>query len=210
MKLPTISIVSPRWSPPRDWALSGGLLLTGTSPAALAHTGHGSAGLAAGLLHPFTGWDHLLAMVAVGLWAAQARQRAAVWWLPAAFMGALLAGAVLAMAGAPQVGPATWVESGIAASVLALGLCITLALRPPLLASLFVTATFGLVHGYAHGLELPDAASPLLYTVGFLLATASLHLMGVVLGYAARRHVLATRLMGGLIAAGGVGFLTLL
>lgn len=210
MKLPVFAVAILRRFRPGDPAPFLAGLLTATSPAALAHTGHVSAGLAAGLLHPFTGWDHLLAMVAVGLWAAQVRERAAVWWLPAAFMGALVAGVALAMGGAPQVGPATWVESGIAASVLALGLCIALALRPPVLASLFLTAAFGWAHGYAHGLELPHAASPLLYTVGFLLATASLHLMGVGLGYAARRHVMATRLMGGLIAAGGVGFLTLL
>ncbi|MEO1768034.1 HupE/UreJ family protein [Thiobacter aerophilum] len=183
-------------------------LLLAASPA-LAHTDHAATGLVAGLLHPVTGWDHLLAMFAVGLWAAQPHQRSgAIWWLPASFMLALLAGAAWGWNGVTLPWGAAWVEPGIAASVLALGLLIALARCLPLTANLLLTAAFGAVHGYAHGLEWPQATSPAHYAMGFLLATAGLHVSGVALGYATRRHAWASRLTGGLIAASGVGLIS--
>ena len=147
------------------------LLLT---PAlAFAHPGHGDNGLLAGISHPIGGLDHLLAMLAVGLWAAQ-QQGTARWALPCTFVGTMLLGGVLGFEGLEL--PA--LESGIAASVLALGLAVALAVRPPLSLAVTATALFALFHGVAHGLELPDMSSPWTYAAGFVLATAALHAAG--------------------------------
>ncbi len=175
--------------------------LLAASAAALAHPGHAS-GLAAGLAHPFLGLDHLLAMVAVGLWAAQTGGRR-VWLLPAAFMGMLATGAGLALHW--HVLPL--IETGIAVSVLALGLFIALALRLPAAVAVAATALFGLLHGYAHGLELPDSAAPMAYALGFLAATAVLHLGGIALGIATRRYVLLSRMAGLSVAVVGACWL---
>lgn len=147
------------------------LLLSPT--LALAHPGHGDNGLLAGLGHPLGGLDHLLAMLAVGLWAAQ-QQGAARWALPCTFVGTLLIGGLLGFEGLSL--PA--LESGIAASVLALGLAVSLAIRPPLLLAVLATALFALFHGVAHGLELPETSSPWTYAAGFVSATAALHAAG--------------------------------
>ncbi len=179
------------------------LSLLGLSASALAHPGHGGYGLGAGLAHPFTGLDHLLAMFAVGLWAAQPHlQRRALWALPAAFMLALVAGAALGMSGAAL----PWVESGISTSVLALGLLLALAVRMPAVLSLGVTAVFGAVHGYAHGAEMPASASPLWYGAGFLLATGCLHGIGVLAGMTIRQRTAVT-LAGTAISLVGAGML---
>eukprot|EP01034_Spumella_vulgaris_P000355 gene355-468_t len=122
---------------------------------AFAHPGHGDNGLVAGISHPLGGLDHLLAMLAVGLWAAQ-QQGAARWALPCTFVGTMLLGGVLGFEGLAL--PA--LESGIAASVLALGLAVALAIRPPVALAVAATAVFALFHGVAHGLELPDMTSP--------------------------------------------------
>ena len=128
------------------------LLLT---PAlAFAHPGHGDNGLVAGISHPLGGIDHLLAMLAVGLWAAQ-QKGAARWALPCTFVGTMLIGGVLGFEGLAL--PA--LESGIAASVLALGLAVALAVRPPLFMAVGATALFALFHGVAHGLELPEMST---------------------------------------------------
>lgn len=180
------------------------LILFTLSTAVLAHPGHGVYGLGAGLAHPFTGLDHLLAMFAVGLWAAQShQQRMAIWALPATFMLALVGGATIALGGLNM----PWAEQGIAASVLALGLLVALAVRVPAALSILVTAGFGAAHGYAHGAEMPAAASPLLYAAGFLAATACLHLAGVALGIASKRTSLLLRIVGSLIATAGAGML---
>jgi len=176
------------------------ILLLFASSAAFAHPGHNISGLAAGLLHPFSGLDHLLAMVAVGLWAAQGGGRK-VWLLPVAFMTMLTVGAGLAMqwSSLPQV------EVGIAVSVLALGLLVALSLQLPALLSVGIIALFGLMHGYAHGLELPQSASPAAYSLGFLAATLTLHLNGIAMGIATRkRYVMLAKMMGVAIAASGV------
>lgn len=170
--------------------------LLGASGAALAHPGHGVSGFAAGLAHPFTGMDHLLAMVAVGIWAAQSGGRR-VWLLPATFMTLLLAGAGVAL----QWQSLPLVEAGIAASVLALGLLVSLSMRLPAALSVGVTAVFGFLHGYAHGLELPASAHPATYALGFLAATAFLHLSGI--GVSKRHAVLAKTLGLGIAACGG-------
>lgn len=179
------------------------LALLFTPTLAFAHPGHETSGLLAGLGHPLGGLDHLLAMLAVGLWAAQ-QQGQARWALPVAFVASLLLGGLLGFAGT-QV---PLLESGIAGSVLALGLLVALAARLPLAAALGLTALFGLSHGVAHGLELPGATSPLTYASGFVAATALLHAGG----YALARYLpLATaglvRLAGASTAGAGLWLL---
>ncbi|MGO4308805.1 HupE/UreJ family protein [Pseudomonas sp. KB_15] len=154
----------------------GALALLLTPALAFAHPGHGDNGLIAGISHPLGGIDHLLAMLAVGLWAAQ-QQGAARWALPCTFVGTLLIGGMLGFEGMNL--PA--LESGIAASVLALGLAVALAVRPPLVMAVGATALFALFHGVAHGLELPEMSSPWTYAAGFVAATAVLHAAGYAL-----------------------------
>lgn len=176
------------------------IFLLGASSAAFAHPGHNVSGLAAGLMHPVSGLDHLLAMVAVGLWAAQDGGRK-VWLLPATFMTMLSVGAVIAM----QWQTLPMIESGIAASVLALGLLVALSQQLPVIVSVAITALFGLLHGYAHGLELPQSAAPAAYALGFLVATASVHLSGIAIGIAAqKRYTMLSKLLGGAISVSGV------
>ncbi|PMZ78498.1 HupE/UreJ family protein [Pseudomonas sp. FW305-70] len=181
----------------------GALALLLTPALALAHPGHGDNGLIAGISHPLGGLDHLLAMLAVGLWAAQ-QQGAARWVLPCTFVGTLLIGGVLGFEGMNL--PA--LESGIAASVLALGLAVALAVRPPLVMAVGATALFALFHGVAHGLELPDMSSPWTFAAGFVAATAVLHAAGYAL---VRTLPLAAaplvRLAGAASAATGVWLL---
>ena len=175
------------------------ILLLVASSTAFAHPGHDVSGFAAGLMHPFSGLDHLLAMVAVGLWAAQGGGHK-VWLLPASFMTMLAAGAGIAM----QWQALPLVEAGIAVSVLALGLLVALSLQLPAALSVSITALFGLLHGYAHGIELPASAAPAEYALGFLAATATLHLGGITLGIATRRnYAMLSRLLGGAIALSG-------
>lgn len=147
------------------------------SPAlAFAHAGHEHAGVLAGLIHPLLGLDHLLAMLALGLWAAQ-QAGALRWALPLTFVGSMLVGGLLGFNGL-QI---PLMETGIAASVLAFGLLVTVAIRLPMLVSITLTALFALSHGVAHGLELPALANPYGYAAGFLLATAALHASGYAL-----------------------------
>lgn len=183
--------------------LSAALVLV--AGQALAHTGHGAAaGLAAGAGHPLAGLDHVLAMVAVGILAAQLGGRA-LWAVPAAFLGAMILGGLLGVAAAAE----PFVEQGIAISVVLLGLIIALGQRLPPAAAAALVAGFAVFHGHAHGAEMPADASGLLYGLGFALATASLHLAGIGLGLGARRLAetlgrLAVRASGGTIAAAGV------
>jgi urease accessory protein len=167
------------------------------SSAAFAHPGHGG-GLAAGLTHPFTGLDHMLAMVAVGLWASQLGRRA-IWLLPVVFPLMMAAGAALGMSGAALPG----VEVGILASVVTLGAAVALGVRAPLLASAVLVGVFAVFHGYAHGAEIPAAASPLLYGLGFVAATLALHGIGIAVGLLTQRPLLM-RTAGGAIAAAGL------
>lgn len=179
--------------------------------AALAHTsGAHDAGFVHGFLHPVGGWDHLLAMVAVGLWAAQ-RGGSALWALPAAFVTAMIGGGLLGMAGAglPQV------ELGIVLSVVVLGGLVALQSRLPVLASAGAVALFAVFHGYAHGAEMPEAADALMYGLGFALSTALLHGAGIGAALAVRRFVagrtgsLALRGTGALVGLAGVALMAI-
>jgi urease accessory protein len=147
-----------------------------TPAVAFAHSGHDHSGLLAGLAHPLFGLDHLLAMLAVGLWAAQ-QSGATRWAVPLSFVGSMLFGGLLGFNGVQL----PLLETGIAASVLAFGLLVAVAIRLPLAVSLGLTALFALSHGVAHGLELPQLTSPWGYTAGFLAATAALHASGYAL-----------------------------
>lgn len=173
------------------------------STAASAHTGHGANGFSTGLAHPFSGMDHLLTMLAVGLWAGQlGGQR--VWQLPATFMAMLAGGAFIGM----WMPLLPLIEPGIAASVLILGLLIASPSKLALPISFALTAAFGIFHGYAHGAEMPSAAAPLAYAAGFLLATASLHVSGIAMGSALRkRFTRLVQVMGMGIAAMGAWML---
>lgn len=163
--------------------------------AALAHPGHiAGSPFAAGWAHPLSGSDHVLAMLAVGLWAATATDRRGIWALPLSFMAAMVLGGVLGAAGVQL--PA--VEPMILASSVILGLAVALALRPSLGVALPVVAAFGVMHGHAHGAEGP-ATGLAAYAAGFLLATGALHLAGIGLG-----RLGLTRVLGGLTAAAGV------
>jgi urease accessory protein len=168
---------------------------------AQAHTGLHTDGFVAGLVHPFSGFDHLLAMTAVGFWAATLGGPA-LWIVPAAFIGVMTLGAVLGVQGVPL--PA--VEQGIAASVIALGLLIAFEVKIPAAAAALVVGLFAIFHGHAHGAEMPEMASPLGYGLGFGLATATLHAIG--LGFGALRArvggALVSRLAGAAVAASGV------
>lgn len=141
---------------------------------AFAHPGHDGTSFSTGFFHPLLGVDHLLAMIAVGIWAAQSR-KSALWVLPVVFPLMMVAGAALAVAGVHFPG----VESSIAASVAILGLLIAFAIKLPLWAATLVVSAFALVHGHAHGTELPVDASALTYGAGFVLATALLHGTGL-------------------------------
>lgn len=182
-----------------------GLLLLGCAAGANAHTGEGAiGGLISGFLHPITGFDHLLAMVAVGIWGATLG-RPLVWALPVAFPLLMVVGGVLGITGVPL----PYVESGIAVSVVVLGLAIAVAWRAPVAVALAIVAAFGVFHGYAHGKELPEAASPAGYVAGFVLSTGLLHLTGIALGMVKSlpKGTQMLRASGGLIAAAGVWIL---
>lgn len=176
-------------------------LLLGATPAEAHLLGAGDAGLGAGVLHPLIGLDHLLAMIAVGAWAAQIGGRTR-WLVPAAFAGMVAVGGVIGMGGTPVPG----MEAAIALSVLLLGGFILLALRPSLALSMALAGGFALFHGYAHGTELPDAAAPAPYAAGFLAATLLLHAVGIGIGLLLPRvaGTLALRTGGAAVAAAGV------
>jgi urease accessory protein len=168
--------------------------------AASAHTGnHVVTGFMSGLTHPLLGLDHLLAMIAIGLWAAQQGGRA-LWAVPAAFVGAMLLGGGMSLAGVSL----PHVETGIAASVLVLGLLIATRQQWAVKAGMAIAAGFALFHGYAHGLEMPQAASPALYALGFVLATAFLHGAGIA-GSLVGRYAMQAAGVG--IAATGVALI---
>ena len=143
---------------------------------ASAHPAHDAVDLFHGLIHPFSGMDHVLVMVAVGLLAAQIGGRA-VWLVPASFV---LTMAVAGLAGMAGVLP--HVELGIAVSVFVLGAMIAFGVRLPLAAVMGLVAFFAVFHGYAHGAEMPQTASGLVYAAGFVVATALLHGLGIALG----------------------------
>jgi urease accessory protein len=171
--------------------------------AAQAHTGLGTtSGFLAGVMHPLTGIDHLLAMMAVGFWAAQ-RGGKALWLWPATFVGSMVAGGALGMAGVPV----PFVEQGIQGSLVVLGLLVALGARPSLAIGCALIGLAGIFHGHAHGAEAPETASGLEYAAGFVVATASLHAAGVGLAVLASRlaATVLVRAAGVVTALVGVG-----
>lgn len=172
-----------------------------TAAEALAHTGHGStSGFASGAYHPVSGWDHLLAMVAIGLLAVQMGGRM-LWAAPLAFVSSMALGAALGMAGLPL----PLVELGIVASVLAFGIVLAIGKPMPQVAALVLIGAFAIFHGHAHGAEMPTMASGFIYGIGFVLATASLHLGGIVFARLSTSWLgdKVLRIAGGLIALAG-------
>lgn len=149
------------------------LLLTPT--LALAHPGHLETGAVAGLLHPFTGFDHLLAMLAVGLWAGR-MGGAARWQLPLTFVGVMLIGAIAGLNGVMV----PLLETALAATVLVLGLLIALALPLVATARVLLVGGFAFLHGLAHGAELPGGAHALTYMTAFVVSTSVLHGLGLI------------------------------
>jgi urease accessory protein len=170
--------------------------------AALAHTGHGDVGsLARGFLHPLGGVDHLLAMVAVGLFAFRLGGRA-LWLVPAAFVGMMAAGGLLGFESVAL----PFVDIAIAFSVLALGLAVAWNKDMPTAAAMALVGFFAVFHGHAHGAELPENAGALGYAAGFLAATALLHAAGIAAASVASRAALV-RAGGGAVALAGVALL---
>jgi len=154
-----------------------------TSSLAFAHTGVGEThGLLAGLAHPFSGFDHLVAMVAVGLWAAQLGGRA-TWMVPLSFVSVMAMSAILSM----FIPPIPFIEGGISLSILVLGLLIAAAVRLPILLSAIIVGVFALFHGFAHGSEMPVSSNALTYAGGFIISTALLHLAGIGLALALQK-----------------------
>lgn len=172
-----------------------------TDPA-LAHTGlEHAVSFASGFKHPWTGLDHMLAMVAVGLWAGLNGGRA-LWAWPAAFVGVMAAGGAIGIAGVPM----PMVELGILASVIVLGLLVLTAAKLPLALGAALVAAFALLHGHAHGAELPAQAAAVTYAAGFALATALLHGVGLGVAYLGGSDAgrLLVRGAGALVAVAGV------
>jgi urease accessory protein len=185
--------------------ITGLILALCLASPAFAHTDGAGGGLIAGLLHPLTGPDHVVAMVAVGLWGG-ILGGAAIWQLPVlfpivmAFAGALGALAV----------PLPAVETGIALSGVILGLMVLFMVRPPMAVAAGLVGAFAVFHGHAHGAELPESANAFAYALGFVVATGALHLAGIAFGTLIRSPagLIAVRTAGAVIALIGVAFLT--
>jgi urease accessory protein len=172
----------------------------------LAHTGEGVAGgFASGFTHPILGIDHVIAMVAVGLWGAFLGMPA-IWLLPVVFPLVMASGGILGIFAFPL--PA--VETGIALSAVVLGVMVALAARPPLWIAAALVGMFALFHGHAHGAEMPAASNAFAYALGFVIATGVLHLLGIAFGSLARWPAgsAAVRAAGAVIALAGGAYLT--
>jgi urease accessory protein len=183
------------------WLALAVLTIAGSN-AALAHTGlEHAVSFASGFKHPWTGLDHALAMLAVGLWAGLNGGRA-LWAWPVAFVGVMAAGGALGIAGIPV----PMVEPGILASVIVMGLLVLTAAHLPVVLGAALVALFALLHGHAHGAELPAQAAAAPYAAGFALATALLHGLGLGVAYLCRSDNgrLIVRGAGALMAVAGV------
>jgi urease accessory protein len=181
------------------------LFLMALATPVLAHTEGGDAGgFLSGVSHPISGWDHVVAMVAVGLWGAFLGPPA-IWLLPLVFPLVMAGGGALGILGIPVPS----VELGIALSAVVLGLCVASALRPPLWIAALIVGAFAIFHGHAHGTELPGSANPFAYAAGFVIATGLLHIAGIALGLLTvwPAGKLLVRTGGGLIALAGLAFL---
>jgi len=183
------------------------LLLLFITPLALAHTDAAtlSGGFMSGFMHPLTGLDHVVAMVAVGLWGAFLG-KPAIWILPIVFPLVMAFGGALGVAGVPI----PYIETGIALSGLLLGLAVAFAIRPPIWVAAVIVGAFAIFHGHAHGAELPKATNPLVFSIGFVIGTGLLHLAGIAIGELTRWSwgIYVVRAGGGIIALIGLGFLT--
>lgn len=181
------------------------LVLLGATAPALAHPGHSDVhGFIQGFVHPVGGFDHVLAMVAVGLLAAHLGGRA-LWAAPAAFVALMAVGGALGMNGMGL----PYVETGVALSVVVFGLMLATGLALPAGLAAGLVGFFAIFHGQAHGAELPAGASGLAYAAGFVIATAALHVVGIAIGLGAGRlaSTKAVRFGGAAMAAAGVGLL---
>lgn len=180
------------------------LLITGAI-GANAHEAAGHAGgFTSGFMHPLLGWDHVAAMVAVGLWGA-VLGATAIWLLPVVFPLVMAFGGALGVIGIPLPS----VEIGIALSALVLGCMVLFEVRPPLWVAAVIVGLFAVFHGHAHGTELPEAVSPLAFGIGFVLATGLLHLCGILLSLLSRWRAgrAVVRAGGAIIAVAGAVFL---
>ncbi|MDR1529339.1 MAG: HupE/UreJ family protein [Burkholderiales bacterium] len=183
------------------------LLLIALMPvAALAHIGHDDVehlGFLAGFLHPFTGLDHLAAMLAVGIWSAMTTKR--IWVAPVSFASLLLVGACLGIVGVTL----PLVEPMIATSLLVIGLLLAVQVKLPAIAGAALVGAFAIFHGLAHGTELASASNIVAALIGMVLGTALIHLTGLGLGRVLMKfHVTWARVIGGAVSVLGLGFLT--
>jgi urease accessory protein len=183
-----------------------GMLMLLLPAVARAHVGGGDTGLFSGLMHPVFGLDHLLAMVSVGVVSSQLGGKN-IWRIPAAFVSAMTVGSALGILRLTL----PFAEVGITASVVVLGTAIVLAHRQmspwPITG---LVSFFGVLHGHAHGIEIPRAVSPALYTLGLLISTSVLHIFGVLIGEMASLQTWlwkGLRLAGGVVTLSGVAFL---
>ena len=182
------------------------LVVLSTSLPAFAHSTDGyGGGFVAGFTHPILGWDHVAAMVAVGLWGAFLGAPS-IWILPVVFPLVMALGAVAGIIGIPV--PA--VETGIALSAVVLGLMIVFAIKPPIWVAAAIVGAFAVFHGYAHGTELPATVNAFAYAVGFVISTGLLHMLGIAFGLLVKWPAgrIAVRGAGGVISLAGVAFLT--
>jgi urease accessory protein len=182
------------------------LLVTVATVPAFAHEGEGLAGgFMSGLTHPIYGLDHVVAMVAVGLWGA-VLGAPALWILPLVFPLVMALGGAMGVLGIPL--PA--VEIGIAASGLVLGMMVAFWVKAPIWVAAILVGIFAVFHGHAHGTELPEAANPIAYAVGFVIATGALHIAGIAFGTlnGVKGGSWAVRGAGAVIALAGAAFLT--
>jgi urease accessory protein len=181
------------------------LAFVSSIPAAHAHVLQGEAsGFLTGVRHPVSGLDHVLAMIAVGLWGAQLGVPA-LWLLPVTFPMMMALGGMVGLLGVPLPG----IEIGIAASAILLGLAVMSALRPPIAAAVALVASFAIFHGHAHGTELPPGQSGLLYSIGFVIATGCLHGVGIGISLVHRWAWgrIALRATGAVVSVAGMAFL---
>lgn len=187
--------------------LSSMLIMLVFSRPLLAHADlaalHG--GFISGFMHPISGLDHVIAMVAVGLWGAFLGG-SAIWMLPVIFPLVMAFGGALGVVGVSL----PFIEPGIALSGVVLGLVVFFAARPPLWIASIIVGIFAVFHGYAHGVELPNAVNPLIYSMGFVIGTGLLHLTGIMLGELKRLPMgeVIVRTGGAIISLIGLGFLT--
>lgn len=199
-----MNVLTPRSARPVSRLLLMSLLWA--LPAiASAHSAHGSAnGFTSGFGHPLSGADHIVAMVAVGLWGAFLGGRA-MWLLPVVFPTVMAFGGALGVIGVPVPS----VETGIAVSGVVLGLMVCFAAKPPLWIAAVIVGLFAIFHGHAHGTELPGSANPMTYAAGFVISTGLLHLCGIAFGYLIHWPWgrVAVRASGAIIALAGFGFL---